>query len=143
MPFAEVYPFHLLAAFVSASFLLAVVPGPGVIFVLTKVLSEGRLAGLISSMGVALGNLSNAVGSTLGLAVLFAVSPSAFLVVKYAGALYLLYLGVLALRLKESRNDAVPVLPQTRGRVFRDGFVVALLNPKTALFLALLTCEWV
>lgn len=128
-------PLHLLTAFLAASLVLAVTPGPGVFYVVTRSLLEGRRAGLASVAGVALGNLCNALGASLGLAALFAVSSVAFLVVKYAGALYLVYLGVKALRTPVAGDTPMPA-PTRSGRVFRDGFIVALLNPKTAIFFA-------
>jgi threonine/homoserine/homoserine lactone efflux protein len=128
-------PAPLLAAFALASLVLAVTPGPGVLYIVTRTLSQGRRAGLASVAGVALGNLGNAVGAALGLAALFAVSSVAFTVVKAAGAAYLVYLGIKTLR---QRGDATPAALRqaSAARVFRDGFVVALLNPKTALFFA-------
>ena len=88
-------------------------------------------------LGVALGNLSNAVGAALGLAALFAVSSAAFTMVKWAGAAYLVYLGIRMWRAAPPVADATPQAPvQPLRRVFRDGFVVALLNPKTTLFFA-------
>lgn len=125
----------LLSAFLVASFILAVTPGPGVFYVVTRSLLQGRRSGLASVAGVALGNLGNAFGASLGLAALFAVSSFAFTVVKYAGALYLVYLGVQALRAPRAEMAAGPP-PARVGRIFRDGFVVALLNPKTAMFFA-------
>jgi threonine/homoserine/homoserine lactone efflux protein len=83
----------LLAAFLAASFVLAVTPGPGVVYIVARTLAQGRSAGIASVAGVAAGNLGNAVGAALGLAALFAVSSLAFSVVKYAGAAYLVYLG--------------------------------------------------
>ena len=129
-------PGPMLAAFLAASFVLAVTPGPGVVYIVARTLAQGRGAGLASVAGVAAGNLCNAVGAALGLAALFAVSSLAFSVVKYAGAAYLLYLGIKALR--RPAATAVPgefASPQRR-RIARDGFLVALLNPKTALFFA-------
>jgi threonine/homoserine/homoserine lactone efflux protein len=125
----------LLSAFLVASFILAVTPGPGVFYIVTRSLLQGRRAGLASVAGVALGNLGNAVGASIGLAALFAVSSLAFTVVKYAGALYLVHLGIQALRApgEAAVAAAAPARPAT---VFRDGFVVALLNPKTAVFFA-------
>src|SRR2546428_11342830 len=124
----------LLSTFLVASLLLAVTPGPGVFYIVTRSVAQGRRCGLASVAGVALGNLGNAIGASLGLAVLFAVSSIAFTVVKYAGALYLVYLGAQAMRARRSNGD----IPLTRSgplrQVFRDGFIVALLNPKTALF---------
>ena len=125
----------LLSAFLVASFILAVTPGPGVFYVVTRSLLQGRRFGLASVAGVALGNLGNAAGASLGLAAIFAVSSLAFTIVKYAGALYLVFLGIQALRAPRRRHGEAPA-PATMGRIFRDGFIVALLNPKTAIFFA-------
>ncbi|MBC7995442.1 MAG: LysE family translocator [Rhizobacter sp.] len=131
-------PLPLLLAFVTASLILALTPGPAVVYILARTLSQGRASGLASVAGVALGNLGNAVGAALGLAALFAVSSTAFTVVKWAGAIYLVWMGVRMLRAASvARTDEVArVEPLQRSRIFRDGFVVALLNPKTALFFA-------
>ena len=128
----------LLGAFLVASFVLAVTPGPGVFYIVARSVTQGRLSGLASVAGVALGNLGNAIGASLGLAVLFAVSSLAFTVVKYLGALYLVYLGVQALRKPAAPAGDVDAPPPAAAlrRIFVDGFVVALLNPKTALFFA-------
>jgi threonine/homoserine/homoserine lactone efflux protein len=126
----------LLAAFVVASLALAVTPGPGVLYIVTRSLAHGRRHGLASVAGVALGNWCNALGAILGLAALFAVSSAAFMVVKWAGAAYLVYLGVRTLRGSRDGASATPPPPTPIGKVFRDGFVVALLNPKTAVFFA-------
>jgi threonine/homoserine/homoserine lactone efflux protein len=125
-----------LLAFVVASLVLAVTPGPGVFYVLTRTLAQGRKAGLASVAGVALGNLGNAVGASIGLAALFAVSAAAFTVVKIAGAGYLVFLGIQALRGGTPAAQATAFATPRYGRIFRDGLVVALLNPKTALFFA-------
>lgn len=126
----------LLSAFLLASLVLAVSPGPGVFYIVTRSLLQGRKFGLASVAGVALGNLGNALGAALGLAALFAVSSLAFTVVKYGGAAYLIYLGVQALRAKPRATASDPLAPAPLWPIFRDGFVVALLNPKTALFFA-------
>jgi threonine/homoserine/homoserine lactone efflux protein len=125
-------------AFVFASLVLAVTPGPGVLYIVTRTLAQGRAAGLASVAGVALGNLGNALAASLGLAALFALSSLAFAVVKWAGAAYLVWLGVRALRQPTtSAAAAAPAFkPPRLARIARDGFVVALLNPKTALFFA-------
>jgi len=129
----------LLAAFGLASLVLAATPGPGVLYIVTRTLAQGRRAGLASVAGVALGNLGNALGASLGLAALLAMSSMAFTVVKFAGAAYLLWLGINALR-QTRAADAPPTqvdAPRHSPRIImRDGFVVALLNPKTALFFA-------
>lgn len=127
-------PVALLVAFVAASFVLAVTPGPGVLYIVTRSLAQGHAAGLASVGGVALGNLGNAVGASIGLAALFAVSAWAFTIVKYAGAAYLVWLGAQALRAPPAAAADAPLVRIDPRRIFRDGFVVALLNPKTAMF---------
>lgn len=128
----------VLAAFLLSSLLLAVTPGPAVIYIVARTLSQGRLAGLASVAAVVLGNLVNVLAAALGLAALFAVSSLAFAVMKYAGAAYLVYLGVRALRARPAAATQAAPAPGSAGlkRVFRDGFVVALFNPKTTLFFA-------
>lgn len=128
----------MFGAFVIASVLLAVTPGPGVFYIVARSLTEGRLSGLASVAGVALGNLGNAIGASLGLAALFAMSSLAVTIVKYLGAFYLFYLGVQAIRSTRivAQCDEAPLPGASRRRIFFDGFVVALLNPKTAIFFA-------
>jgi threonine/homoserine/homoserine lactone efflux protein len=126
----------LLLAFLAASLVLAVIPGPAVLYIVTRSIAQGRGAGLASVAGVALGNLGNAIGASVGLAALLAMSSLAFTLIKYAGALYLIYLGVQSLRSPQSKSAAARPAPMPASRIFRDGFLVALLNPKTALFFA-------
>jgi threonine/homoserine/homoserine lactone efflux protein len=128
-------PWSLFSAFLLASFLLAVTPGPAVLYIVTRSLVQGRRSGFVSLAAVAVGNVCNAFTASVGLAALFAVSTLAFSVVKYAGAAYLVYLGVQLLRSSAAESPvAIPAAPLHR--VFRDGFVVALLNPKTTVFFA-------
>ncbi|OZB16017.1 MAG: hypothetical protein B7X58_05825, partial [Marinobacter sp. 34-60-7] len=89
-------------------------------------LALGLLAAAVA--GVALGNLGNALAASLGFAALFAVSAAAFMVVKYAGALYLVYLGVRMLGRAQDETPAALDRDAPLGRIFRDGFIVALLN---------------
>ena len=126
----------LLAAFFLASFVLAATPGPGVMYIVTRTIAQGRRAGIASVMGVALGNLVNAVGASVGLAALFALSSAAFTVSKFAGAAYLVYLGVKVLRPTHESVELAQFQEPELSRIFRRGFLVALLNPKTALFFA-------
>lgn len=126
----------LLSVFIAASIVLAITPGPGVFYIVARSVVHGRRAGLMSVAGVAFGNLGNAVAAALGLGALFAVSSVAFLVVKYLGALYLIYLGFKLFRSNAvERTDSAADSPRAV-RVFQDGFLVALLNPKTAVFFA-------
>ena len=129
----------VFVAFLAASFVLAFTPGPGVFYIVTRSATQGRAAGIASVAGVALGNLGNAVVASLGLAAIFAVSSMAFVVVKYTGAAYLIYLGVRTLRAGRASEETSgkAVMPAVaKRRIFADGFVVALLNPKTAIFFA-------
>src|SRR5512132_1335340 len=125
----------LLSAFLAASFVLAVTPGPGVFYIVVRSVTQGRLSGLASVAGVALGNLGNAAGAALGLAALFAVSSLAFSIVKYAGAGYLVWLGIQVLRGGNGVQATQTEAPRL-SKVFRDACWVAMLNPKTAVFFA-------
>ncbi len=127
--------------------MLAVTPGPGVLFIVMRTLAQGRLVGFASVAGVALGNLGNALAAALGLAALFAVSSIAFTAVKWAGAAYLIFLGVQQLReaMRPSKpaaqNEAISefISPKTAPKlrtIVRDGALVALFNPKTTIFFA-------
>jgi len=130
-------PWSLLTAFLAASLVLAVTPGPGVLYIVTRSLTQGRRSGLASVAGVALGNLGNALGAALGLAALFAISSTAFVIVKYVGAAYLIYLGIRVLRsAAPSPGASRPLPPVSARRAFRDGLLVAVLNPKTTIFFA-------
>jgi threonine/homoserine/homoserine lactone efflux protein len=125
-------------AFLLASLALAITPGPGVIYIVTRTLHQGRRAGFASVCGVAVGNLGNAAAASIGLAAVLKTSAAAFVLIKFAGAAYLIFLGIQALRapLPIKRAEAgVQVAPAP---LFRDGFIVAILNPKTALFFAAL-----
>ncbi len=126
----------LFTAFLMASFVLAVTPGPGVFYVVARSVLQGRRYGLASVVGIAIGNFGNAAGASLGLGALFAVSALAFDVVKWAGALYLIYLGIRILTSGRSETAGARPEPASLKRIAVDGFVVALFNPKTAIFFA-------
>jgi len=114
--------------------LLLLVPGPAVLYITSRSIGLGRAAGLVSAMGIAVGTLVHVAAATLGLSALLVSSASAFTFVKYAGAAYLIYLGVRTLR----REDATTLDPSREQRslfgIFGQGVLVNLLNPKTALF---------
>jgi len=130
--------------FLLASLILAVTPGPGVIYILTQTLSQGRGAGLASVCGIALGNLANAAVAALGLAVVVATSAAAFTLVKLLGAGYLVFLGVQRLWARSGTpREAVERQRLPSARLFRAAFFVALFNPKTALFFAALLPQFI
>jgi threonine/homoserine/homoserine lactone efflux protein len=130
-------------AFIVASLILAITPGPGVVYIVTQTLGQGRKAGLASIGGIALGNLGNASAASVGLAAVFAASSAAFVIVKFAGAGYLVFLGIRALRTRTTIAAAARTNRISPVKLFRDGFLVALLNPKTALFFAALLPQFI
>jgi threonine/homoserine/homoserine lactone efflux protein len=123
-----------LLLFVPASLALLVVPGPAVAFIVTRSIQQGRSAGLVSLLGIHVGSAVHVAAAALGLSALLASSAIAFSVVKYAGAAYLLFLGVRALRRRTDDGPAPVPVPEPRWRLFRQGLVVNVLNPKTAIF---------
>jgi len=123
-----------LALFVGAALLLLVVPGPSVLYIVTQSVSHGRRAGIASVAGITTGTLVHIAAATVGLSALLASSALAFDVVKYLGAAYLIVVGIRRLAGLDPREK--PQLGRTRdlGRLYRQGIVVNVLNPKTALF---------
>lgn len=118
--------------FTGASLALLLVPGPAVIYVVTRSLDRGRTAGIVSVLGVETGTLTYALGAAVGLSALIASSATAFTVVKYAGAAYLIYLGVRQLVQREPPEEDAS--PGARSQLFVRGMLVQLLNPKIAIF---------
>jgi threonine/homoserine/homoserine lactone efflux protein len=123
-----------LLLFAAASFALAVVPGPAVLYIIAQSVDQGRFAGLVSALGIGVGGLVHVVAATIGLSSLLASSATAFTIVKYAGAAYLIVLGIRRLLTREQVADEIARPPRARRRIFRDGVIVNVLNPKTALF---------
>jgi threonine/homoserine/homoserine lactone efflux protein len=122
-----------LAVFVAAALALLLVPGPAVLYIVARSVEQGRSAGLVSVGGVHLGSLVHIAAAAVGLSSLLVSSAVAFSVVKYLGAAYLVYLGIRALVTRVETGD-VEVRPAPLGRLLRQGAVVNVLNPKTALF---------
>src|SRR6184192_2875055 len=123
-----------LALFVVAALALLVVPGPAVLYVVTRSVHQGRRAGLASVLGIHTGTLVHIAAATAGLSALILSSAVAFTAVKIAGAVYLVALGLWTLFSGHAEAD-VPVGGERRlRRVFAQGIVVNVLNPKTALF---------
>ena len=123
-----------LALFCVAALALAVVPGPAVLYIVAQSVDQGRLAGVVSALGICVGGLVHVLAATIGLSSLLASSATAFTIVKYAGAAYLVFLGIRRLLTRESLENEFVRLPRPRKRLFVDGVVVNVLNPKTALF---------
>ena len=123
-----------LPLFIFASLVLLLTPGPAVLYIIARSIDQGRAAGIVSVLSVEVGNFFHAVAAALGLSALLLTSPTAFSVVKYLGAAYLVYLGVRKLLTKSASITEPQVRPQSLRRVFSQGVTVAVLNPKTALF---------
>jgi threonine/homoserine/homoserine lactone efflux protein len=123
---------HALATFALASIALLLVPGPAVIYIVTRSVSQGRAAGIVSMLGVEAGGLVHVAAAALGLSAILASSATAFDVVRYAGAGYLVYVGIR--RLRDRTPLTAEVAPASPRRLFAHGVVVNVLNPKTALF---------
>jgi threonine/homoserine/homoserine lactone efflux protein len=132
-PTDAVPPLAGLGLFVAAALLLLITPGPAVLYIVTRSMDQGRRAGLVSMLGVHAGTLVHIAAAAAGLSALLMASATAFSVVKYLGAGYLIYLGVRRLRDRSTLAAARPPAVRLR-RAFVDGFVVNLLNPKTGLF---------
>jgi threonine/homoserine/homoserine lactone efflux protein len=123
-----------LVVFVTAAVALLLTPGPAVLYIVTRSIDQGRLAGLVSVLGICTGTMVHVVAATVGLSALLVSSALAFTAVKYCGAVYLIVLGIRTLLRRE------PPTPEAREdraglrRVFAQGVVVNVLNPHTALF---------
>ncbi len=139
---------HLLVLFLAAATLLAVTPGPGIFYVLTRTLAGGKREGMLSVFGTFTGGLVHVMAAGFGLSAVLAASATAFTVIKYAGAAYLVWLG---LRMIQTRNVPIenvqvhkpsgtepscvePSGVRTANHAFRQGIATEALNPKTALF---------
>ena len=115
------------------------IPGPGVLYIVTRSLLQGRRAGLVSVLGLSVGALVHVAAATIGLSVILLTSATAFGIVKVLGAGYLIYLGLRALFTRQSPEGGETPTPHSLYRLFTDGVVVSVLNPKIAiLFLAFL-----
>ena len=119
--------------FFAAALVIAVVPGPGIFYVAARTLSGGSKAGIASTFGTALGGLVHVVAGGLGVSAIILASAELFTALKFAGALYLIWLGFRTFR--EARDPLPPqVSPVGNPRAFREGVLVEALNPKTAAF---------
>ena len=134
-----------LAGFVIVSVVLIVVPGPGVLFVVGRALAHGRRTALATAAGHAAGNYVVAACVAFGLGALLERSAQAFTVVKLAGAAYLVWLGIQAIRRRSSLADAMSAAaaPQAGWRALRDGFAVGVTNPKSLILFGAILPQFV
>ena len=136
-----------LAAFAALTFLMVVVPGPSVLFTISRALTVGRREALLTVVGNAAGVYTQVVAVAFGLGVLVTTSAAVFTAIKLAGAVYLVYLGVQAIRKRRKLTEAmaatVRAAPGRTLAVLRDGFVVGFANPKSIVFLAAILPQFV
>jgi len=132
-----------LLLFAGAAMALLVVPGPSVVYIVTRGIHQGRAAALVSVLGVTTATLVHTVFAAAGLSAILASSALAFSIVKYAGSAYLVYLALRTwLDRSDERLDRLRLAADLR-RIYAEGFLVNLLNPKTALFILALLPQFV
>lgn len=124
----------IILLFAAATMALLIVPGPAVVYIVTRSVAQGRTAGLLSVLGIHAGSVVHVLLAAVGVTALLAASATAFTVVQLLGAAYLVYLGVQKLR--QRSDDEVHAEPpvESNARLFGQGVVVNVLNPKTAVF---------
>ena len=133
MGFAALNPSYDISLFLLAAVVIAAVPGPGIFYVAAKTLSGGRRAGIASTFGTALGGLVHVVAGGIGVSAIILASAQLFTMLKLAGALYLVWLGIRTFR-EAGNMPPQQIGPVGTARAFREGVVVEALNPKTAAF---------
>ena len=128
-------PFETLFTFAIAAAILSISPGPSNLYIMARSMGQGHAAGTAAAGGMAIGTLIYVVATALGIAAIFKYSPMAYTIVKFAGAAYLIYLGVsYFVNAKAGIGEKQHLRPMTTGKIFRQSIVVELTNPKTALF---------
>jgi len=129
----------VVLAFAAAALVLIVIPGPSVLFTIGRALALGRAAGIVSVAGNTVGTFVLASAAALGVGAIIAASEIAFTIIKLAGAAYLVFLGIQAIRHRKRASAAVDAAPQPLWRTFGQGVIVGVTNPKTlAFFVAVL-----
>ncbi len=123
-----------LTLFFITAFVILVTPGPAVLYIIARSVERGRLAGIVSTLGVGFGTMFHVAAAALGISALLATSATAFGMLKYLGAAYLIYLGIRKLMEGDPDTRERVQAPESLRRMFWQGTVVNVLNPKTALF---------
>jgi threonine/homoserine/homoserine lactone efflux protein len=127
-------PSSSIIIFLLAALGLLLIPGPAVIYIVTRSIAQGRKAGIASVLGIELASLCHSIAAAFGLSAILLASSMAFSIVKYLGAAYLVYLGIRAILSKGDAQQIENSTPPSLSQLFRKGFLVNILNPKTALF---------
>jgi threonine/homoserine/homoserine lactone efflux protein len=134
---------HDWLLFMAASFILLVTPGPAVLYIVTRSLSQGTAAGLVSALGLVVGGLVHVMAAVAGVSAILLTSDAAYGSLRWAGAAYLVYLGIRQLRGGAASGLEGAVTRVTPWQIFRQGVAVNVLNPKPALFFMALLPQFV
>ncbi len=127
-------PLDNLPLFIAAALALLLVPGPSVLYIVTRSVDQGRTAGLVSVLGIQTATLVHASAAALGLSAILLSSALLFDLVKYLGAAYLIYLGIRKWMSRDEALTTAAIAAEPLKRIYAQGVIVNLLNPKTALF---------
>ena len=123
-----------LILFATAASILVFTPGPNTLYITARSINQGRAAGIVSSLGVEVGTLVHVFAAAFGISALLLTSATAFNIVKYAGAAYLIYLGIKTLLTREKIAEAETTEEKSLRRAFSQAVLVNVLNPKSAMF---------
>lgn len=128
--------FSTIWLFVMAAATLLIIPGPAVFYIMARSIDQGKNAGLVSVLGVSLGGAVHVLAGAMGVSAILMTSATAFQIVKYLGAAYLIYLGCKTLFSKSAETASdIPKAPREKlGKIFYESALVEIMNPKTALF---------
>lgn len=127
---------EILLTFTAAALLMNVSPGPSNLYVMARTIAQGVQGGIVAALGLAVGSMIHVIATVLGLAAIFNHSPALYMLIKLAGAAYLIYLGIRYWKSKPSERDVKVKKAKSKPllRVFKESIVVEVTNPKTALF---------
>ena len=126
---------NTIIIFTAAAFAVTAIPGPSMLYVMSRSIGQGRVAGILSALGLATGLFIHTLVASFGLSIIFVYSPLAYMTIKYLGALYLIYMGTRMLITGNALFSSAESNPTTNGsRIYSQGIITEILNPKTALF---------
>ncbi len=121
--------------FLTAATILVIIPGPAVLYIMSKSIEHGRKAGIVSVLGISIGGLVHVIAAAIGISAIILASTLAFSILKYLGALYLIYLGIKKILKKTPTPEQQEIGTKQRlSKIFYEGVLVNALNPKTAIF---------
>jgi len=136
---------EVLLTFSVAAFLMSISPGPSMLYIMARSIAQGSKGGIVSAMGLAVGGMVHVFATVLGLSAIFKYSPTLYTVVKLAGAAYLIYLGYCYWKNSNSINneEIIKIKVKPLLTIFKEGILVEITNPKTALFFIALLPQFV